>query len=172
MDVVAADAGVARGLLHHYFGSKRDLFLAVVQREVRVPSSVRIVPDGATGDLEAVLDVCVEWWLELVEVAGGLWPGAGGPAGFVDAEVEEVLNAARDDLVERMLAELPFPDVDRTLLRSALRSYAAFARVATDEWIRAGVLTRGQVKALLCTSLSDLARRSVPTMDDADPADS
>ncbi len=32
IEELAAAAGVARGLLHHYFGSKRELFLAVMTR--------------------------------------------------------------------------------------------------------------------------------------------
>src|SRR5690606_33424180 len=35
---LAEAAGVARGLLHHYFGSKRDLYLAIVRDTVRVPT--------------------------------------------------------------------------------------------------------------------------------------
>lgn len=168
MDQVAADAGVARGLVNHYFGSKRELFLAVVQRDVRVPRSVSIVPDGASGDLESIVAVCVKWWLELVEVAGGLWPGSAGAGGFQDADVDDALVRARDELVERMIDEVPFPDVDRTLLRSALRCFAASARVATDEWIATGELTRSQAEALLRTSLLDLVQRSVPAMEAAE----
>lgn len=171
LEQVAADAGVTRGLLHHYFGTKRELFLAVVRREVRVPSSVPIVPTGTSGDLDAVLAVCVDWWLDLVEVAGGLWPGAAGSSGFADSDVDDVLTAARDDLVERMLDEVPFPDADRSLLRSALRCFAALARVATDEWFLSGTLSRKQVRALLLTSLSDLVGRTVPAMQEAGAAD-
>src|SRR5579884_1053591 len=36
---IAREAGVARGLLHHYFGSKRDLYLEVVRTLMRVPTN-------------------------------------------------------------------------------------------------------------------------------------
>lgn len=164
MEDVAADVGVARGLLHHYFGSKRDLFLAVVELEVRVPSSVPIVPEGASGDLDSVIAICVEWWLDLVEAAGGLWSGGADSSGFADSDVEAVLIQARDELVERMLNEVPFPPADRVLLRTALRCFGALARVATGEWIEQHVLTRAQVAELLRTSMLDLVQRSVPAM--------
>lgn len=167
MDDVASDAGVARGLLNHYFGSKRDLYLAVVEREVRVPATVPIVPAGTSGDLESVLALCVEWWLDLVEQAGGLWPGSAGPGGFVDDDVAAVLTDKRNALVERMLDEVPFPPADRVLLRSVLRCFSALARVATDEWIEAGHLTRAQAAALLRTSLLDLVQQTVPAMEAA-----
>jgi AcrR family transcriptional regulator len=165
LDDIAADAGVARGLLHHYFGSKRDLYMAVIERAMLVPSSVRIVPDGLTGDFDEVIAVCVDWWLDLVAGAGGLWPGSGD---FVAADVDAVLTRARDDLVDRMLDEVPFPPVDRALLRSGLRCFAAFARVATDEWLRTGELDRAQTAALLRTTLVDLVQRSVPVMQDVE----
>ena len=163
MDDVASDAGVARGLLHHYFGSKRDLYLAVVEREVRVPANVPIVPAGTSGDLESVLARCVDWWLDLVEQAGGLWPGSAGPGGFVEDDVAAVLTDKRDALVERMIDEVPFPPADRVLLRSVLRGFSALARVATDEWIE-GHLTREQAAALLRTSLRDLVEQPVPAL--------
>jgi AcrR family transcriptional regulator len=34
---IAADAGVARGLINHYFGTKRELYLAVIKRALTVP---------------------------------------------------------------------------------------------------------------------------------------
>src|ERR1700732_1109937 len=36
---IAREAGVARGLLNHYFGTKRDLYLEVVRSLVRMPSN-------------------------------------------------------------------------------------------------------------------------------------
>ena len=34
---LAAAAGVARGLINHYFGSKRDLFIEVMRSSIRMP---------------------------------------------------------------------------------------------------------------------------------------
>src|SRR5947209_20620808 len=36
---IAREAGVARGLLHHYFGTKRELYLEVVRNLMRMPSN-------------------------------------------------------------------------------------------------------------------------------------
>jgi len=165
LDAVASAAGVTRGLLHHYFGSKRDLYLAVVERQVRVPPDMRIVPDGASGDLGEVLAVCVDGWLAAIEAVGGLWAGAAGGGGMADPDVDAVVTRARDELVERMLVEVPFPaELDRDLLRSALRCFAALARVASEEWLVAGTLTRAQAAALLHRTLLGLATDAVPAM--------
>ena len=68
----------------------------------------------------------------------------------------------------RMLTEVPFPeDLDRELLRSALNCYAAFARVAGDEWLVRGTIDREQAAALMELSLLSLVESVVPGMDAA-----
>src|SRR5258707_13963464 len=63
---LAREAGVARNLLHHYFGSKRDLYLEVVQTLVRVPTNP--VPLEAPGrGVELVIDESVGRWLTMLE---------------------------------------------------------------------------------------------------------
>ncbi|MEK8174289.1 helix-turn-helix domain-containing protein [Streptomyces sp. M19] len=37
---IAAEAGVARGLINHYFGGKRQLYLEVVRQMMVIPASV------------------------------------------------------------------------------------------------------------------------------------
>lgn len=165
LEQVADAAGVTRGLLHHYFGSKRGLFLEVVADAVRIPPEVAIVPRDLDGDFPSVIEACVAMWMDMIEAAGGLWSGLAGTGGMAGSDLDEVLDGARDDLVERMVAEVPFPDsLDPELLRSALHCYAAFARVASDEWLTRGTLGRDQAAALLRLTLVALAEDVVPAM--------
>src|SRR5258708_39592972 len=61
---LAREAGVARGLLHHYFGAKRDLYLEVVRTMMRVPTNP--VPLEAPGrGIEVVIDDSVGRWLTM-----------------------------------------------------------------------------------------------------------
>ncbi len=164
LETIASRAGVTRGLVHHYFGSKRGLFLAVVERAVRVPEDVALIPAGATGSFEEIVAMCVRRWMRVIESAGGLWIAAdsGGVGG---ADADEVLSSARDDLVDRMIDEVPFPEsLDRDLLRSALRCYASVARVATEEWLVRGTLSRDQAETLLRLELLGLVERIVPAL--------
>ena len=168
LDSVATSAGVTRGLLHHYFGSKRGLYLAVVERAVRVPSTAPLIPEGTSGELSDVLAACVEGWMRMIEAAGGLWSGGAGGGGFSVGDVDAILVDARDELVERMIDEVPFPDhLDRDLLRSALRAFAAFTRVATDEWLVRRSLTRQEASAMLHAALLSVVDRIVPAMERA-----
>lgn len=165
LDAVAEAAGVTRGLLHHYFGSKRGLYLEVVERAVRIPESARLVPEGTSGDLSEVVEVCVESWMRMIKAAGGLWSGSASTGGSVATDVDSVITSARDELVERMITELPFPEaLDADLLRSALRAYAALARVATEEWLVTRTLSREQAAALLHAALMAMVESVVPRM--------
>src|SRR3546814_880604 len=68
---LASAAGVARGLLHHYFGSKRDLYLEVVRGIVRVPTLPLPEDDLAAG--ERTWDASVDGWMDLIEANAELW---------------------------------------------------------------------------------------------------
>lgn len=164
---VAERAGVTRGLIHHYFGSKRELYLAVVERSVRVPTDVRLIPAGISGDLEEIVGSCVRSWMQLIRTAGGLWSGLADTGGG-DPQLDAIIDEARDELVERMIDELPFPEsADPELLRPVLRSYAALARVASTEWLVRRTIDGPTTEALLRSSLLCLVETVLPEMDAA-----
>ena len=165
LDDIAELAGVTRGLLHHYFGSKRALYLEVIARTVTIPPSTKLVPDDATGSRDEILGQCVTTWMNMIESVGGVWAGVAGSGSATPTDVDEIVMKARDDLVERMINEVPFPaTLDRDLLRSALRAYSAFARVATDEWLVRRTLRRDETHALLASTLASLVDSAVPAM--------
>jgi AcrR family transcriptional regulator len=59
---IAAAAGVARGLLHHYFGTKRELYLEVVRTMVGTPPTP--IPRAGSGEhLEAAIGEAADRWL-------------------------------------------------------------------------------------------------------------
>ena len=66
-DHVAREAGVSRGLLHYYFGTKERLLVEVVRRDsdIRLELLDRSLAEAATA--EAVIDVLVRQLEDLVE---------------------------------------------------------------------------------------------------------
>ena len=58
-DAVAGEAGVSRGLLHYYFGTKERLLLEVVRREAEVRTQRLERSIEAAADAEKVLDALV-----------------------------------------------------------------------------------------------------------------
>src|SRR5947209_12145313 len=103
---IAREAGVARGLLHHYFGTKRDLYLEVVKTMMRMPSNP--LPLQAPGRaLETVIGESVDRWLEMLERNRGTWLAAIGGQGLGrDPEVEAILEQAREQAADRLIEAL------------------------------------------------------------------
>ncbi len=173
---IAREAGVARGLLHHYFGTKRDLYLEVVRSLMRMPSNP--VPEQAPGrGLESVISDSVERWLRMLERNRGTWLAAIGARGLGrDRQVEAILDQAREEAAERLVGALqrcaaaPVPAPDE--LRAAMRSYSGFAEAASVEWLERRRLTRDQVQALLVRGFLSIVHEVVPAVERADGSSS
>jgi len=56
---VAREAGVSRGLLHYYFGTKERLLVEVVRRDTELRIEMLDEPLGRAGSVDDVLDVLV-----------------------------------------------------------------------------------------------------------------
>jgi AcrR family transcriptional regulator len=160
---LAAGAGVARGLLHHYFGSKRELYLAVMRELIQVPT-IPLPAEASTLDALQVWDASVEGWMRLIESNRELWLTAIGAGGTGrDPELEEILDEARELTAVRALEALRVevataPDEVLALVRG----YGGLAQEVTREWLERGRLTRHQAKALLRGALPALMERVLP----------
>jgi AcrR family transcriptional regulator len=94
-DHVAHEAGVSRGLLHYYFGTKEQLLIEVVRRESAVRTERLEQAIEAAGHAEHVLDALVRSFED--------WLGAG-PAPVM---IYEMLTLAqRTEEIAAELAEL------------------------------------------------------------------
>ena len=159
---LAASAGVARGLLHHYFGSKRDLYLAVMRELIQVPTIP--LPDDASLDARELWDASVEGWMRLIESNRELWLTAVGAGGTGrDPELEEILDEARELTALRAIEALGLdvahaPDE----LLALVRGYGGLAQEITREWLERDRLSREQTSALLRTALPALLDEVLP----------
>ena len=155
---IAAAAGIARGLLHHYFGTKRDLYLEVVRRLVAVPAV-----DGVllTGSLRSRIDTGVGWFLDAVAPHRRTFLAVTGAGGLGDdPEIEAILGEA-DDAAARRVLEVVGLDADDARMRAVVRAYGGLAKAAVREWQR-GELTRDDVHALLTRSLHTIVQDVLP----------
>lgn len=166
---IAREAGVARGLLHHYFGSKRDLYLEVVRALVRVPPSP--VPSQQSGrGLRPLIEESVGRWLEMLERNRGTWLAAIGAQGLGrDPEVEAILDQAREEAADRLMEALREHEVAQAPreLRAAIRAYAGFAEAASVQWLEQGRLTLRQIEALLVEGFLSIIRDVLPALERA-----
>ena len=159
---VAREAGVTRGLLHHYFGAKRELYVAVVRS--MVSPQPELLADLPAGDRETVLAHAVDLFLDAVRANRETWLATHGAQGFGrDEEVEDVLEQAREATAAQVIELVGARPTAQ--LRAAIRAYAGFAEAATVDWLERRRLTRAQVHALLLGTLVALVDDVVPRMD-------
>ncbi len=155
---IAAEAEVARGLINHYFGTKRELYVEVVREMVRFRSQpVPEYVDGTTP--QARLDESIDRWLEMVERNREAWLAAVGAEGLGhDPEIEAVLDDAREEATTRLIQVLglgPAADAPPEL-HAVLRAYGGMAEAATREWLERDRWSREQVAAFLKAALPEL----------------
>ncbi|MEO7197053.1 MAG: TetR/AcrR family transcriptional regulator [Solirubrobacterales bacterium] len=72
-EVVAREAGVSRGLLHYYFGTKERLLVEVVRRDSEMRVARLDAPLQQAATAEEVLDVLVSSLLDLIENEPGFF---------------------------------------------------------------------------------------------------
>ncbi|WP_433684508.1 TetR/AcrR family transcriptional regulator [Nocardia sp. CA-119907] len=162
---LAQRAGVARGLINHYFGNKRDLYLAVVRRMVTLPRLDDMVTPTGT-DRERV-DASVHWLLDVISEHGSTWVKVTSHEGVGDdPEVQHILDQADDAAAERMLLMVGRAESAHSAeLRAMVRAFGGLVKVAGREWITRGTLTREQVHVLLADMLMTLMTETMPKVD-------
>ncbi|NIH79072.1 TetR/AcrR family transcriptional regulator [Amycolatopsis viridis] len=162
---IATAAGVARGLINHYFGTKRELYLAVLRRAVTLPqATLDIVTDGP---LEEKARVVVDWFLTLVTRHGKTWLVATAPDGLgSDPEVEAILVEAERRSAARVLEALgvKVDSVHSETCNALVRAYGGMVKAAGREWLLRGDLDRDQVHTLLSRALVTLIEDVFPAI--------
>jgi AcrR family transcriptional regulator len=160
---IAREAGVARGLLNHYFGTKRDLYLEVVRTLVLLPDLDEAI--AATGPLRTRVQRSVEWFLDVVSVHARTFVAVTGAEGVGDdPEIERILAEA-DDAAARKVLETVGLDADVDEHRAVVRAYGGMVKAAVREWVRGQTLTRDQVHLLLSQALITIVRDVLPEME-------
>jgi AcrR family transcriptional regulator len=166
---IARAAGVARGLLHHYFGTKRELYLEVVRSLMRMPPNP--VPLQAPGrGLDVVIEQSVERWLVMLERNRETWLAAMASRGLSrDPELEAILEEAREQAADRLIEALQTYEAARAPdeLRATVRAYSGFAEAASIEWLLRERLTRAEIKALLIQGFLSIVRDVLPAVKNA-----
>ena len=145
---LAEAAGVARGLLNHYFGSKRELYLAVVRESVQLPA----MPEAD------VWEASVDRWLQLIDDNRELWVAAISAGGVgADAEVRSIVDESKEVIAEQALRAVGVAE-PTDAQRAVARGFGGLTEELTQEWLVRGRLDREQVRTLLVASLPELVR--------------
>jgi AcrR family transcriptional regulator len=156
IDDIAKAAGVTRGLVHHYFGGRKEVYLALVERVARVREEELRPPVGTTAR-DRVADT-MSRWLDWTQANRTIWLATMAPSEDVgDDEVRVVV--AR--LVSRAVALVAHYHADLAedspRLRYALECWTGLNRTAVRRWLR-GDATRQDTHELLTLTLEHVLR--------------
>jgi AcrR family transcriptional regulator len=158
IDEIARLAGISKGLVYHYFPTKRDFYVATVQEAARVlvetvnPNRSLLPVERLERGLDAFLDYVER---HAVAYAALLRSGVG-----ADPEAAEIVDATREHfarlVMEGILVEDPPP-----LVRAALRGWIGLVEAATLDWAERRDLDRQKLKRLLAESAVTIMQRVV-----------
>jgi AcrR family transcriptional regulator len=159
MAEVARAAGISKGLLYHYFPSKRDLFVATLEaaaaelQEITQPDPSRPVAE----QLVAALDAYLGWIDEHADSYAKLLESASG-----SDDVRSYMAQVRTGTVERILATL-VKHGDPAAVRTALHGFLWFMDGACLDWLANRDLTREQLRDMLVTTFAGAIGAAVQT---------
>jgi AcrR family transcriptional regulator len=152
IDDIAAAAQVSKGLLYHYFPSKRDFYVEVV-RFSAMEMEALTEPDPSLEPL-ARRSASLDRYLDYVEThaqgyATLMRAGVGS-----DPQVGAVVEEVRARIVDRILGGMTFTgDRPPAALRIAVRGWVGFAEAASLDWIEHPGLPRDRLRAILVSVL-------------------
>jgi AcrR family transcriptional regulator len=149
IDEIAAACGVSRGLLYHYFGGKRDFFVASIRH-----ASERLreaEPDPALPALEQLRQGLRRYFESVAERSGAHAALRQVAAG--DPEIAAIIEERRQAFVQRVLAGIPGAGGESPLMGITARSWIGSVEVATLEWIERRDIELDELVEILAQSL-------------------
>jgi AcrR family transcriptional regulator len=155
IDGIAAAAGISKGLLYHYFPSKRDFYVAVVRHAAQEMEDATLADPALPA--EERLAVGLDQYLDYVEQHARGFAAVLGAGIGNDPEVTAVVEGVRGVMTDRILTALPAgadPGGDRTAaVRIAVRGWVGFAEAASLEWLERRDVSRAELHGLLTATL-------------------
>ncbi|MEU0383307.1 TetR/AcrR family transcriptional regulator [Streptomyces chartreusis] len=157
IEQVAEIAGVSRGLLYHYFPTKRDFFAAVVEREsermLRMTAAVPGVP--VREQLAGGLDTFLEYVRTHAHGYRAFHRADAAGDQAVRRVYQRALAAQERQILAALAADPEFGPAceGRPEVRLAVRGWLAFTTSVCLEWLRGTELSRDQVRELCARAL-------------------
>jgi len=151
IEEIAERAGVSRGLLYHYFPTKRDFYVAVARaavedvREVTEPNRTLPPIERIRAGLDAFLRYAEE------RSQGFLAAYRGAVAG--DTEVRALVERGRERQAARIIDALTRRRKPPRLLYLAVRGWIALTQDVTAQWLTERDPSRDRLREFLMGSL-------------------
>jgi AcrR family transcriptional regulator len=153
---IARGAGVTRGLVHHYFGGRKEVYIGLIERLGAQRKDEFRAPVGRSA--RARVADTVSRWLDWTEANRTVYLATMGRGeDIADPDISQVVA----ELVRRAVALLTMfhADIaeDSPRLRYALECWTGLNRAATRRWLR-GDATRDATHELLASTLEHVLR--------------
>jgi AcrR family transcriptional regulator len=165
IDDLARIANISKGLLYHYFPTKRDLYVAglreiadeLVEAVMRVPDDLAPLERVRTS-VGAYLDHIARHSRAFVALMRG---GIGS-----DPEVAAVIESVRTRLFEKFLVGSPFANLPPGDARfeTAVRGWIGFVEAASIDWCANPRLSSQELRELLAQVLFEIMRVVAPAL--------
>ena len=157
IEEIAAAAGASKGLLYHYFPTKKDFILAAIERGQR-ELAARLRPDPdlpPEAQLDASLDAFLDYVEENATAFRAIFRGVDG-----DPEIMAALETGRAEQMKTLMDALagwedsPVSTDPSPPLEAAIQGWLFFVDGAVLRWLEHGGLDRRQLALLLKTALA------------------
>ncbi|MEV3966083.1 TetR/AcrR family transcriptional regulator [Nocardia sp. NPDC050193] len=161
---IAAQAGISRGLLFHYFPTKQDFQLEVI-RHANAELLARVVPDPTLGLFDMLRDSVGRYIDYVSENRTSYLALLRGPTSS-SPELAAMVEQTRHAIVAIILSQVPLSPEEREQPRLILvvRGWVAFTEETTLSWLRGEPLTRDELIELLVESLLALSMAVNPAL--------
>ncbi|WP_431941030.1 TetR/AcrR family transcriptional regulator [Nocardia grenadensis] len=161
---IAAQAGISRGLLFHYFPTKQDFQLEVV-RHANAELLARVVPDPTLSLFDMLRDSVGRYIDYVSENRTSYLALLRGPTSS-SPELAAMVEQTRHVIVDIILAQVPLSPEEREQPRLVLvvRGWVAFTEETTLSWLRDEHLSRDELIELLVESLVALSMAVNPAL--------
>jgi AcrR family transcriptional regulator len=163
IDDLARVAGISKGLLYHYFPTKRDLYVAglgeiadeLVDAVTRMPDGLAPI-DRVRTSIDAYLEHIARHSRAFVALMRG---GIGS-----DPEVAAVIEGVRTRLFDKFLVGSPFASLfaGDARFETAVRGWIGFAEAASIDWCANPRLSRLELRELMVAVLFEVLRVVAP----------
>ena len=156
IEEIANSAGVTRGLVHHYFGGRKEVYIALLERLGTMREEQLPPPVGRSARARLADDV--SRWLDWTEQNRTIWLATiARGEDIADPDIRQVVA----ELVRRAVALLAARHAeiadDTPRLRYALECWTGLNRAATRRWLQ-DQATREQTHELLASTLEHVLR--------------
>lgn len=152
IDDIAAAAGISKGLLYHYFPSKRVFYVETV----RAAADEMIERTRPPEDMpeEAKLQYALDSYLDYVEQNSKAFLTLMRSGVGVDPEIGKLLEKTRRALVARILEDGLGLKKPPPLVRLGLRAWIGFVEGASLDWLDHRDVDRDALRTLLAKALA------------------